>query len=269
MMKKLINSEHLETKANGWIFLSHSSDDYQNVKWVRNYLEDHGFSAIMFYLKCYDDAKGKHREKVQKLIECEIKNRNIFVLCDSTNARKSKFVQREISIVKKQKHIIYLELDLDNFKERKKEELDKLDILLKKATLFFSYSMQDKEKVNVIYQYLSNQDFKILLDSLSINIGDNISESIFRQIKIASQDGAVLLFLSQNSFNSRWFWNEKDMALTLNAPIIPILLDEIKIEEFPALRNLEFIDASNGFGNKEKKQLVRVINQRRISNEME
>ena len=35
--------KHWEKKASGWVFLSHASDDYEDVKVVRNYLEENGF----------------------------------------------------------------------------------------------------------------------------------------------------------------------------------------------------------------------------------
>lgn len=256
---KIQSSRNFENKANGWIFLSHSSDDYQDVRIIRNYLEEHGFSAIMFYLKCYNPKrKESDRNKVQKIIRCEINKRNIFVLCDSVNARKSEFVQKEISIVKEQKNTIYLELNLDNFQSNKSDELAKLDIIIKKATLFFSYSFEDESKVNIIKQYLHNKDFKIL-DASNINIGIHVDTAIREQIRTAAEQGAVLLFLSHNSFNSQGFWYEKDLALNNNAIMIPILLDNISIKSFPALENSFYIDASKGFGKKEKKLLINAI----------
>ncbi len=252
-------NKHLEEKANGWIFLSHSSDDYQNVRIIRNYLEDRGFSAIMFYLKCYNpQRKDSDMSKVQKIIKCEINKRNIFVLCDSVNARKSKFVQKEISIVKEKKNTIYVELDLDNFQNNQNDELTKLDIFIKKATLFFSYSCADESKVYPIKEYLHHEDFQIL-DASSIDIGEHVETAIREQIRIASEKGAVLLFLGHNSFNSQWFWSEKNLALNQNAIIVPILLDDISIEKFPALVHLIYIDASNGFGNKEKELLIHAV----------
>ncbi len=261
-------NKDFEEKANGWIFLSHSSDDYQDVRIIRNYLEEKGFSAIMFYLKCYNPKrKESDMDKVQKIIKCEINKRNIFVLCDSKNARKSEFVQKEILIVKEKKNTIYVELDLDNFKSNQDDELAELDIFIKKATLFFSYSNVDESKVYPIKEYLHNEDFKIL-DASTIDIGEHIETAIFEKIRIASEKGAVLLFLSHNSFNSQWFWSEKNLALNQNAIIIPILLDEISIEKFPALVHLTYIDASNGFGSKEKKLLIHAVDKGRI-NEVE
>lgn len=40
-----------------WVFLSHSNLDYDNVRRVRDLLENDGFRPIMFYLKCLEDNK--------------------------------------------------------------------------------------------------------------------------------------------------------------------------------------------------------------------
>ena len=35
-----------------WIFLSHSNKDFEKVRFIRNYLEEHSCRPLMFYLKC-------------------------------------------------------------------------------------------------------------------------------------------------------------------------------------------------------------------------
>jgi len=50
---------HPEKRTNGWVFLSHSSQDYEDIKIVRNYLEESGFSALMFYLKSLENPKKR------------------------------------------------------------------------------------------------------------------------------------------------------------------------------------------------------------------
>lgn len=38
-----------------WIFLSHSSDDFNKVRKIRNYLEEKSYRPLMFYLKRKSD----------------------------------------------------------------------------------------------------------------------------------------------------------------------------------------------------------------------
>ena len=158
--------KHWEEKAKGWVFLSHSSNDYENVKIVRDYLEENGFSALMFYLKCLEKDK-KHLRK--ELIESEISERNIFVLCDSYNARKSDWVKWEKELVEKDTSKIFVTIDMENLKSEKCTELSKLDKLMNRSTLYFIYDYDDyKEyKIEKIYKNLNSLGFKIYKNTTS------------------------------------------------------------------------------------------------------
>ena len=115
--------EHWEKKANGWVFISHSSKDYEDVKIVRNYLEDNGFSALMFYLKSLEGTSSKKMKLAQDLIKWEIEARNIFVLCNSHHASKSSWVQDEVKYVKKFPTKIYKEIDMKKLRYEKCTQL--------------------------------------------------------------------------------------------------------------------------------------------------
>lgn len=38
-----------------WVFVSHSTKDFERVRLVRNALENSGFRPILFYLKCLEN----------------------------------------------------------------------------------------------------------------------------------------------------------------------------------------------------------------------
>lgn len=80
-----------------WVFLSHSNKDYLQVRMVRNRLEDKGLYPIMFYLKCLENDSN---EIVLEIIKKEIYARPRFILCQSENALKSYWVQKEIEYIK-------------------------------------------------------------------------------------------------------------------------------------------------------------------------
>lgn len=80
-----------------WVFLSHSNKDYLQVRIVRNRLEDKGLYPIMFYLKCLENDPS---EIVLEIIKKEIDARPRFILCQSENALKSYWVQKEIEYIK-------------------------------------------------------------------------------------------------------------------------------------------------------------------------
>jgi len=243
--------------SKGWVFISHSSQDYEDVKIVRNYLEESGFSALMFYLKSLEDPKKSIL--TQKLINWEIEARNIFVLCNSKNAKKSKWVQDEIKYVKSFPDKIYVEIDIDKLKYEKCTQLSKLDRLIFRSKLFFSYSFADKEIVDRVYRFLSSKGFEIWFDSDSLNISDNFSTVIENVIKDVGKKGIILVFLSKNSINSKWMWEEVNLAIELNAFILPIIIDEIDVSQIKILQNRAFLDLTKGNFKKNMQKLLLII----------
>lgn len=257
--------KHWEKKANGWVFLSHSSIDYENVKIVRNYLEENGFSALMFYLKCLEEEDKK--EKIRELLEWEINARNIFVLCNSEAAKKSKWVKWETDYVKRLPAKVYKEIDMDNLKYRKCTQLSILDDLMNRATLYFSYSSKDRTNVEIVYEKLNSIGFRIFKDISDMKKGRNdqiIQSKLHEALKETIGQGAVVIFLSENAKLSPWFWKEKGIALEQEAFIIPIRLDNVSIDEFPAFKNLQYIDMINGVSDDQIGLLINIINNRNI-----
>lgn len=235
--------KHWEKKANGWVFLSHSSKDYESVKLVRNYLEDNGFSALMFYLKCLENRDND--KSVQDIIKSEIEARNIFVLCNSENAKSSYWVRKEFHYVKTLKNKIIKEIDMETFKYRKATALSVLDTLINNATLYFIYHSENKEIVTKIYDFLNIKGFKILKNysNTTSNTNNKKSENFAAAIEEASEEGTTLIFLSKKVLDSKWFWTKKGIALDTNNKnfIIPIVLDDVRIDEFPAFINSRYI----------------------------
>lgn len=232
--------KHWEKRANGWVFISHASTDYESVKIVRNYLEENGFSALMFYLKSLEE-KGKE-ENIKTLLEWEIAARNIFVICDSESARKSQWVKWETSYVKSLSNKIIKTIDIDELQYKKCTQLSKLDDLINRSTLYFMYSHRDNEKVRKIYDKLNSYGFKIFNDTVSIKLGDGVEKKIQTALRETVQRGAVLVFLSNNAKESKWFWKEKSLALESDVFIIPIVIDNVSITDFPAFTHLQYID---------------------------
>ncbi|MBQ4111381.1 MAG: hypothetical protein IJD38_01150 [Clostridia bacterium] len=61
-------------KQGGWIFISHSHQDIQKVRLIRNRLEEKGLEPLMFYLKCLSDE-----QEIEELIKREIDERDWFI----------------------------------------------------------------------------------------------------------------------------------------------------------------------------------------------
>jgi hypothetical protein len=235
--------DHWKKRANGWVFISHSSDDYDNVRAVRNYLEDSGFSALMFYLKSLeDDDKKQH---IKTLIEWEIQSRNIFVLCDSEFSRASTWVQWETEYVKKLSNKLYRTIDIERFKEGDTAELSKLNDLISKGTLYLTYAQADEDRILPVREKLKSLGYKIF-DGVSSFGQDQFSDGVMSDAFSQTLDkGVIIIFLSHNAKQSKWFWDEKSEALHTGAFIIPVVLDDVNIDDFPAFRHTQYVEAIN------------------------
>jgi TIR domain len=101
-----------DNEEGAWIFVSHSLKDWNKVRNIRNILEEKGHKPLLFFLKCLNDDS-----EIDDLIKREIEARNWFILCESENTKKSKWVNAEIEFIKglegKVYEIIDLEKDID------------------------------------------------------------------------------------------------------------------------------------------------------------
>lgn len=118
-----------------WIFVSHSLRDWEKVRQVRNLLEDRGHKPLLFFLKCLNDDS-----EVDTLIRREIEARTWFLLCDSANARESRWVQAEMQIIKELEGKVYEVIELDSDIA---SQMQRVDALSKRATVFLSYLRKD------------------------------------------------------------------------------------------------------------------------------
>jgi hypothetical protein len=124
-----------------WIFLSHSSKDWNEVRRIRNFLEEKGHRPLVFFLKCLTD----HSE-LDGLIKREIEARTWFLLCDSQNARESGWVQAEAAFIKELDGKYHETIDLE---EAIETQLERIERLCRRATVFLSYSYMDRAFVAV------------------------------------------------------------------------------------------------------------------------
>lgn len=220
-----ISSKYWDITTSGWVFLSHSSKDYNEVKIVRDYLEEHSFNALMFYLKCLDyDPTG---DETQKLIYREIDARNIFVLCNSQHAQSSDWVKDEVSYVKKSSNKIYTELNIDNMKQRKCTELSILDDLINSSTLYLIYGSKDKEIATNISEFLSLEGFKVF-------IGNQIQKTYINEsMAEIKKDSMIILFINTNTLESQWYRTLLEYMNSNQINVINIYIGQKIIEKYP------------------------------------
>lgn len=241
----------MSSPEGAWIFLSHSTKDWNEVRRVRNLLEDKGHRPLVFFLKCLTE-----QSELDGLIRREIEARTWFLLCDSANARGSSWVQAEVAYIKELQGKYHEEIDLN---EAIETQIERIDRLCKRATVFLSYHRADLPHARRISESLVKQDYSVWLDTEALAPGSNWQQEITSAIDKAVERGFVLVLLSSNSVRSEFVTHEIRYALDKStqalrgANIVPIMLNDPRViqREMPQsaqlmLQGIQWFDFSEG-----------------------
>lgn len=203
-----------------WVFVSHSTKDFEKVRILRNKMEEIGMRPLLFYLKCLKD-----KPEVLELLKREIEVRPRFLLCDSPNSRGSEFVDEEVRHIKSLNRQ-YVTVDLND--ESSYDE--KIRELKRRSQIFLSYSRQDYDLVRKLTIALQGVGFNVWIDV------DNLSQGCFqKQIMKAIIDsmdkGYFIPLISKSYLNREWCREELKGATLYNAElsdqrVIPVCIDE-------------------------------------------
>lgn len=216
-----------------WIFLSHSHLDIEIVRKIRNNFEEIGFEPIMFYLKCLND-----NDEIEDLIEREIKARQWFVLVDSKNSRKSKWVKSELNIINELNDKKVFTINTENFEDDLNKIIQsQVDSIAKNMTVFISYSYSDSVIATELRNRLINQEYKVFIDT-DILPGSNWIDLINTKLDEAINNGFVLLLLSKESLKSKIVRMQIEYASKKEGAIIPIIIGDLNLNDYPELKNL-------------------------------
>jgi hypothetical protein len=206
-----------------WIFISHSLKDWDKVRRIRNILEEKGRKPLLFFLKCLNDDS-----EIDDLIKREIESRDFFILCDSENAKNSKWVKAEDEFVKSLEKV-YEVIDLDDDIET---QLGKIGKLLKRSTVFISHSHSDENIAQKFIKSFKDNDYQVF-DYNQISPVSVFVNEISKGIDESIEKGFFLLLLSEKSLESKFVKLEIEYAFTKahssksGGNIIPISLIEI------------------------------------------
>ncbi|MFZ5516645.1 MAG: toll/interleukin-1 receptor domain-containing protein [Candidatus Zhuqueibacterota bacterium] len=223
--------------STAWVFVSHSTKDMEKVRRVRDAIEDAGSEPILFFLKCLGD-----HDEIDDLIAREIQARNFFLLCDSSNARDSDWVQAEIAHVKSLGDKRVENIDLDGDRER---QINGIQSQMKQATVFLSYARKDEALVAQVRSALIANDFSVWDPSDDLDAGDDWGKQLSAAVEASARFGYFLHFLSTASLSSKWVARETQKALAAGiGRYLPILLDPISPSQVvpPFLRERQWID---------------------------
>ncbi len=236
LRKYVMNDKEKRT----WIFVSHASPDLETVREVRNYLEQKQASPLLFHLLAL-----KHEEEFWPVIEREIMERDFFLLCESAAADESDWVKRERDAVERAaklrpKRIGSIRVDGNGL------DLTQLDRFIGTMRIFPSYANSDSEQVVPFLDALGSRGFEVFDFRKDLRIGDPWAQQFDSALSEAAAYGFVLFFLSRNSIRSEWIRREVEQAISLNARLVPVLLDRLPDpSSIPAsLSAYQYFDAS-------------------------
>ena len=197
-----------------WIFLSHSSEDFNKVRKIRNYLEEKSYRPLMFYLKCLESD-----EEIYDLITREIDVRARFILCDSKNARGSDWVKREMDYIANQDPPrSFLRIDLSQSDDIIHRQLDSY---VNQMNIYISCTRNHNDMFSKIRLRLNKYDLNVLpdLDFDSFESG-NYAYEIEKQISHAANNGYYIFLYSKDIVNSSFVAKEFKLADKLGANVL-------------------------------------------------
>lgn len=209
---------------NKYIFISHSHADLAKVRLVRNTFENRGYEPILFYLHSLSDEN-----EITDLIKREIDARLWFCLCDSQNARKSRWVQSELNYVKEQGKRTLATIDLDKIGALGVAEQCRIvnltvDSFSRANIVFLSYMKNSAVEAKKIGMTLEEFGFDVPLlhmhNQLFQGFEDNVIESNIEKCDY------FFIVIGQNCAINHWVLNEWYLARQLGKIIIPIFLDK-------------------------------------------
>lgn len=202
-----------------WIFLSHSSEDFNKVRKIRNYLEEKSYRPLMFYLKCLESD-----EEIYDLITREIDVRTRFILCDSENARCSDWVKKEMDYISNQNPPrSFLRIDLSQADDVIYRQLDSY---VNQMNIYISCTRNHNDLFREIRLRLNKYDLNVLPDLDSCYSGNSFAQEIEKQISHAANNGYYVFLYSKDIINSSFVASEFKLADKLGANVLLFTIDE-------------------------------------------
>ncbi len=214
-------------KGGCWIFLSHSSQDIQKVRHIRNVFESHGQNPLAFHLRCLSTDTEEGRKELDSLIKREIDAREWFVFCESQAASKSQYVKMEKDYIlhtgKKKIWSIDMSLSID--------EITKIVAqICKDINVYISYRPRERDWAVRLSDALAERDYDVWTPD-DLQIGSDFHTQISESIKNTATGGFFVALITEGYMDSYCGRFELPHAIKNNAKIIALILDDCEIPE--------------------------------------
>jgi TIR domain len=120
--------------------------------------------------------------------------------------------------------------------------------------IFINYKQNanpDHELATKTEAFLRNEGYKVFRDENKLKGGQNWPQEILDNLKKAD---CMLCFISNSSMRSQWVLNEIDEMLSLNKPLIPVMLEplnkQLNFTKYrPRFGDIQYIDHKGNFEN--------------------
>ena len=242
--QKAFNPDVMDLNQGGYVFISHSHQDIQKVRQIRNAMEEAGFEPLCFYLKCLSDE-----DEIEGLIKREIDAREWFVYIDSPNSKASAWVAKERKYIESRgdKQIVTIDLETN---QSMKEVSDKL---IHGLRICIVCAEQDRKPGEDMQRRFMEKDMQASIKIISLPAAEPIHET---------QAGCIVPLLSHGGILSEQLDTLFSEETKASAKIIPVMIGgygdsgsrEILSGRYPALYRLEDPDNSSA-----KDRIVRQI----------
>ena len=210
----------------GYVFVSHSHLDIEEVREIRNFLEKNGVEPILFYLRSMEHGGEEKIELLRSLIYEEIDSREFFLYLDSAHAKKSKWVQEEVEYIMKTAPEKVFTASLDEGVAGVKRRLKEF---LRKMRVYVSYSRRDTPLVDRLKKSLLAHDFRVYCDE-EFTAGTNWHKTIKSTLKDISKEGTVIAVITKDSLQSVYRQRELMLALRYGGRVIPFLVGDFDLQ---------------------------------------
>lgn len=240
-----------------WVFISHSTKDFELVRLIRNVLEEMGRRPILFYLKCLSK-----KEEVNSLLKREIDARPRFILCDSRNARASEYVQEEVNYIQSKKRMYetidlsQVDLDSPNIVQ---EILNLIKPFHRRTSVFLSYSRNDQSIASQLQKQLKRVGFDVwdadfYLDKVPGVVTQQDWETLIKTSISATLDKGYFIALLGDKLGDFSISEIKYAYEVDSSRVLPVTITKNIQPDF--LQRFNILDVSNESSDLEKARVI-------------